>query len=75
MISQYIKGRIYVFIDAENIFYSQRTLGWRISYERLMSYFKKECGGEVKCFVYTGRDESNTKQSKFLDMLDIKGKI
>lgn len=75
MISKYIKGKIYVFIDAENIFYAQRTLGWKISYERLMSYFKKECGDNVKCFVYTGRDESNTKQSKFLDMLDINGYI
>lgn len=75
MISQYIKGKIYVFIDAENIFYAQRTLGWKISYERLMNYFKKEGGDDVKCFVYTGRDESNTKQSKFLDMLDINGYI
>lgn len=75
MISQYIKGRVYVFIDAENVFYTQRTLGWKISYEKMMSYFKKECGDGVKCFVYTGRDESNTKQSKFLDMLDINGYI
>ncbi|MFH1233056.1 MAG: hypothetical protein V1649_00165 [Patescibacteria group bacterium] len=36
---------------------------------------KKECGNNTKCFVYTGRDESNTKQSKFLDMLDINGYI
>jgi len=51
MIKQFIKGRVYVFIDAENVFYSQRTLGWRISYEKLMKYFKKECGDDVKCFI------------------------
>jgi len=75
MIKQFIKGRAYVFIDAENVFYSQRTLGWRISYEKLMKYFKKECGDDVKCFIYKGVDEFNTGQRKFLDMLDINGYI
>lgn len=75
MIGQFIKGRVYVFIDAENAFYSQRTLGWRISYQKLMHYFKKECGEEVKCFIYTGKDESNAKQVKFLDMLEINGYV
>jgi len=32
MISKFIRGRVYVFIDAANIFYAQRTLGWKISY-------------------------------------------
>ena len=75
MVKQYVKSPVYVFIDAENVFYAQRTLGWRISYEKLIDYFKKECGEETKCFIYTGIDESNTKQKKFLDMLDISGYI
>ncbi|MFH1838278.1 MAG: NYN domain-containing protein [Candidatus Kuenenbacteria bacterium] len=75
MLHQFIKGRVYVFIDAENVFYSQRTLGWKISYQKLMDYFKKECGDEVKCFIYSGRDEYNTKQLKFLDMLEINGYV
>lgn len=75
MISKFIKGRVYVFIDAENVFYAQRTLGWRISYEGLMRYLKKECGENTKCFIYKGVDEFNTKQKKFLDMLDINGYI
>jgi len=75
MLHQFVKGKVYVFIDAENVFYSQQTLGWKLSYEKLMSYFKKECGGDIKCFVYSGRDENNTKQSKFLDMLEINGYI
>lgn len=75
MIKKYVKGKVYVFIDVENLFYAQRTLGWYISYSKLMKYFKKECGHTVKCFAYTGRDESNTRQSKFLDMLDINGYI
>ncbi|MBI2052940.1 MAG: NYN domain-containing protein [Candidatus Ryanbacteria bacterium] len=75
MLRQFINGRVYIFIDAENVFYAQRTLGWRISYEKLMDYFKRECGKDIKCFVYKGVDEFNEKQKKFLDMLDICGYI
>ena len=75
MIGQFIKGRVYVFIDAENVFYSQRTLGWKISYQKLMEYFKKECGEETKYFIYKGVDEFNAAQRKFLDMLEINGYI
>lgn len=75
MISQYIKLPVYVFIDVENTFYAQRTLSWKISYEKLMNYLKRECGENVKCFAYSGIDEANTKQKKFLDMLDIVGYI
>ncbi len=74
MIHKFIKGKVYVFIDVENIFYSQRNLGWKISYEKLMKYFKKECQ-KVKCFAYSGLDENNTKQKKFLDMLEINGYV
>jgi len=74
MISEFIKGKVYVFVDVENVFYSQRNLGWKISYEKLMKYFKKECE-EVKCFAYSGLDENNTKQKKFLDMLEITGYV
>lgn len=74
MINKFIKGRVYVFIDIENVFYSQKNLGWKISYEKLMEYFKKECK-EVKCFAYSGLDENNTGQKKFLDMLEINGYV
>ena len=75
MIKTLVKGKVYVFIDGENVFYSQRTLGWKISYHKFIKYFKKECGKSTKCFMYTGIDETNTKQKKFLDMLDLIGCI
>lgn len=75
MINKFIQGRIYVFIDAANVFYAQRTLGWRLSYQKLMDYFKKECGQNVKCFVYLAYDENKQAERKFLDMLDINGYI
>ena len=74
MISKFVKTPVYIFIDVENTFYAQRTLGWRISYEKLISYLKRECG-DIKCFAYGGVDKANTKQKKFLDMLDIMGYI
>jgi len=39
---------------------------WKISYEKLMKYFKEECD-QVKCFAYSGLDENNTRQKKFLE--------
>lgn len=75
MLKKYTKGKVYIFIDGANIFYSQRTLGWRISYEKLMKYFRKEFGKETKCFVYIATIPGNEKQKKFLDLLDILGFI
>ena len=76
MISKYIKGKVYIFIDAANIFYTQKTLGWRISYERLRQYFEGECGKNLdKIFVYTAYDPERLQQKKFLDMLEINGYI
>jgi len=75
MIGKFVKGRVYVFIDAANIFYAQRTLGWKISYEKLMRYFKGECGKDTKCFIYVAYDENKQSERKFLDMLDIAGYI
>ncbi len=76
MISKFVKGRVYVFIDAANIFYMQRTLGWRISYEKLKKYLADECGGGLnKIFVYTATDSERPQQKKFLDMLKANGFI
>lgn len=68
MIGQFIKGRVYVFIDAANILYSQQTLHWRIDYKKLKEYFEKEC--DVRAiYFYTGRVGDNHKQGTFLDKL------
>ena len=76
MLHHFIKGKVDVFIDAANIFYTQRTLGWRISYEKLKQYFQEECGADLgKLFVYTANDPERSQQEKFLDMLDINGYI
>lgn len=72
MIQKYVKGSVYVFIDVANIFYSQKTLGWRISYQKLKQYLEREC--DLKgLFIYSGFFSGDEKQKKFLDLLDILG--
>lgn len=68
MLSQFVKGRVYVFIDAANILYSQQTLGWRVDYQKLKKYFEREC--DLKgIFFYTGNVGENHKQGLFLEKL------
>ncbi len=76
MLSKFINGRVDVFIDAANIFYTQKTIGWRIGYEKLKKYFQDECEKNLgKMFVYTAYDPDRPEQKKFLDMLEINGYI
>ncbi|KKT12888.1 MAG: hypothetical protein UV94_C0039G0002 [Parcubacteria group bacterium GW2011_GWC1_43_30] len=72
MIGEFVKGKVYVFIDAANIFYSQRTLKWRISYERLKQYLEGECDVQ-KIFIYTATDAGRPNQNKFIQMLEKNG--
>lgn len=45
---------VYAFIDASNLFYGgQKSLGWRIDYEKLFKYLKEKYGAR-KIFYYGG---------------------
>ena len=68
MISKYIKGKTAVFIDASNIFYSQRTLGWRMDYRKLKTYFEQECD-LTGLYFYTGQIGKDHKQAKFFQRM------
>ena len=72
MIEKYCKGICWVFIDAANIIYSQKTLGWKVDYEKLIKYFKDNCN-LGKIIYYTAYDPDNQKQKRFLDKLEIIG--
>jgi len=72
MIGRYIKGRVYAFIDVANIFYSQKTLGWKISYKKLKEYLEKECDLR-DIYVYTGIFPDDENQRRFLNLLEILG--
>lgn len=68
-LKQFIHGRICVFIDAANILYSQQTLGWRVDYTKLKTYFENECDLRG-IFFYTGHVGDNERQQSFLGKLE-----
>jgi uncharacterized LabA/DUF88 family protein len=74
MIGQFVSGRIFVFVDAANILYSQQTLHWRVDYKKLKEYLEKEC--DLKAiYFYTGRVGENHKQNSFIKKLESLGYI
>jgi len=72
MIKEFVKGKVAVFIDASNIFYSQRTLGWNIDYQRLYTYLKGECE-LANVTIYFGKKSGDKAQEKFLKILQAFG--
>lgn len=58
-----------MFIDAANMFYSERTLRWNIDYEKLVEYLKREVS-MTGFHYYTGIIEKREKQRKFLEKLE-----
>ncbi len=67
-----MRGRVFVFIDAANILYSQQTLKWRVDYEKLKQYFETECNLKGLYF-YTGKVGENQKQDAFIKKLESLG--
>ncbi len=57
-----------VCIDAANVIYSQRTLGWQIDFKKLMDYFKKNYQLDNVYFYYA-YIKNDAKQQGFFDKL------
>jgi len=74
MINQFVKGKTAVFIDASNIYFSQKTLGWRIDFKRLLDYFKDNTD-LFRIAFYSALNPENIKERKFHDFLEIIGYI
>lgn len=65
-------NRTAVFIDAANMLYSQRTLGWQIDYKKLIKLLKREFKIIYVGFYY-GELKENPGQAKFFQMLNDRG--
>jgi len=74
MFTKLLKGRVAVFIDASNIYFSQKTLGWRIDFKKLFDYFKSKCN-LVRISYYSSINPENIKERKFHDFLEITGYV
>lgn len=57
-----------VFIDAANVIYSQRTLGWQIDFKKLMDYFEKNYKLDTVYF-YFAFIKNDVRQQKFFSKL------
>jgi|SRR3989344_6194704 len=71
-IRDFVKGRTSVFIDASNIYFSQKTLNWRVDFEKLLRYFKTETQ-LARIAFYSALNPDNQKEKKFHDFLEIIG--
>lgn len=69
MISKYIKGKVAVFIDAANILYSQKTLGFRVDYKKLKDYLSADIE-TMGFYYYTGKVGKLEKQLSFIKHLE-----
>jgi len=61
-------GRIIIFIDAANIIYSCKDLGWHIKYKRLKDYFETRAR-LIKIYFYTARHDDFEGLNKLLAVL------
>ena len=57
-----------VFVDAANVIYSCRNLGWHIKYENLQKFFKNKCR-LIDIYFYYAKREENDHDSKLLGKL------
>ncbi len=74
MIQNYVKGKVYVFIDASNIYHSFKKLGWKIDFLKLKNYLENSLK-LVRIYYYSAYDPDYSKQRKFLDFLEMVGYI
>lgn len=60
--------RIAIFVDGSNLYHTQRKLGWRLDYAKLLEYFT---GSDAlyNAFYYTGIDVEDGQQGGFLPVL------
>jgi len=68
MVRKRKKERVSIFIDAANIFYSQKSLGWRVDYKKFLSYWQTK-GKITGSYFYTAVISTNKKQLQFFKAL------
>jgi len=74
MIQNFAKGRTAVFIDASNVYFAERTLGWKIDFLKLLAYFRKNTELTQITF-YSAINPENSAERKFHDFLEINGYV
>lgn len=73
MIEKFTQGRVAVFIDAANIYFSQKTLGWKVDFKKLLHYFQQGSKTLFRVSYYGALNPENFKEKRFHDFLEIIG--
>ncbi len=63
------RGRVILFVDGANLFYSASQMGVEIDYAKLLQYFRSRHSSLVYAFFYTGVDPNNARQQSFLSWM------
>lgn len=70
-------GKVSIFIDAANVFYSQRDLGWTINFKRFIPFFtsvtEKLCGVSFYFALWFEKNQKRENEEKMIDMLKKNG--
>lgn len=74
MIEKFVKGKTAVFIDSSNIYFSYKTLKWKIDFQKLLNYFKSNTD-LFRIAFYGAINPENKKERKFHDFLEIIGYV
>lgn len=61
-------GKIIVFIDAANVIYSMRSLGWKLAYKKLHKYFGKN-SNLMGIYFYSAYSKTSVAQQGLFEML------
>lgn len=64
-----IKPKTKIYIDGANIFYTQRQIGWNISWIKVKKYLSKN-SQIIEIRYYTGVKKNDAKMSKYLNYFD-----
>ena len=72
MFKELVSGKTVVFVDASNIYHSQKSLGWRVDLKKLIELMQRELD-LFGVYYYLAYDPLNGAQIKFIDFLEIIG--
>jgi uncharacterized LabA/DUF88 family protein len=67
-----IHGRVAVFIDASNVFYAQKALGWTVDFKKIADHLES-FSTDMQLHFYTAKDSGRSTQMAFLRKLKLYG--
>lgn len=71
---EHLHGKVAVFIDAANIIFCYKDLGWKVDFKKVKKYFETKCSLKG-IYYYSAYFEESAGQQSFFEMLSRKGYI